>query len=231
MPALFVTATGTDIGKTYVTTGLIRSLRKSGRRIEAIKPIVSGFDPQNNMESDPYLLLDALNIAPDAESLARISPWRFKAPLSPDMAARYEKRCIDFEHVADYCRNAVHAAEELLLIEGIGGIMVPLDDRHTFLDLMTEVKLPLLLVAGSYLGTISHVLSTLDVLLRRGLPPLAIIINETPGSCVPMEATRETLANFCQDIPLVLLSRYVSVAAASSAFDQLTSLILSRLPE
>ena len=88
MSATFVTGTGTDIGKTFVTAGLIRHLRNQGRPVEAFKPVVSGFDAALPGLSDPAVLLAALRRASNLEEIARISPWRFAAPLSPDMAAR-----------------------------------------------------------------------------------------------------------------------------------------------
>ena len=88
-----------------------------------------------------------------------MSPWRFAAPLAPDMAAAREGRALDFDRPDRVCRHAIDARTDVLLIEGIGGIMVPLDERHTVLDWMVALRLPVLLVAGSYLGTISHTLT------------------------------------------------------------------------
>src|SRR5436305_15323969 len=94
MGALFVTATGTGIGKTFVTAGLIGELRAAGRSVQAIKPVVSGFDPANMASSDPVVLLEALGLS--HTHFDSISPWRFKAPLAPDMAASHEGRALDF---------------------------------------------------------------------------------------------------------------------------------------
>src|SRR5947199_3944457 len=147
MTAIFVTATGTDVGKTFVTVGLIRYLRAAGRAGDAIKPVVSGFDPQDLASSDPGILLDALGRP--AADLDRISRWRFAAPLSPAMAARREGRPIDFNALIDFSRRAVVGHRDIMFIEGVGGIMVPIDDTHTVLDWMSAMRLPLLLVAGS----------------------------------------------------------------------------------
>src|SRR5689334_6196325 len=137
MGALFITATGTDIGKTFVTAGLIAELRAAGRSVHAIKPVVSGFDPAHSAGSDPAVLLDALERS--TADLDAISPWRFKAPLAPDMAAGQEGRSVDFAALVAFSRDAIAAARDVLLIEGVGGIMVPLDDRHTVLDWMAEL--------------------------------------------------------------------------------------------
>jgi len=225
MSATFITATGTDIGKTFVAVGLIRHLRSQGRPVGALKPIVSGFDPSVPAGSDPAALLKALGRPATIEELALTSPWQFRAPLSPDMAARAEGRRLNVETVISFCRDAIAAAEGTLLIEGVGGIMVPLDDRHTVLDWMAELRLPLVLVAGSYLGTISHTLSALDVLARRNLTVRALVVNETIGSPVPIRETLATLANFATGIPLLALPRLPSATVVHPVFEKLTELV------
>ena len=142
MTAFFITATGTDIGKTFVAAGLIRHMQAAGRPVEALKPVVSGFDPGAWHGSDPGVLLAALGRPAELAEIERISPWRFTAPLSPDMAARREGRAIDFEALVEFCRRSMTQASGTLLIEGIGGIMVPLDDRHTVLDWMSALRIP-----------------------------------------------------------------------------------------
>ena len=196
MTAIFITATGTDIGKTFVAGGLIQHLRAAGRTIDALKPVATGFDPGALDASDPGILLSAMGRPVTFAEIERIAPWRFAAPLSPDMAARHENRTLDFNSLVDFSRRAIAAHSGMLLIEGIGGIMVPLDETHTVLDWMAALNIPLVLVTGSYLGSLSHTLTSLDVLRRRELAIKAIVVNETPGSTVPLADTVETLARF-----------------------------------
>ncbi|HXW48554.1 MAG TPA: dethiobiotin synthase, partial [Xanthobacteraceae bacterium] len=151
MTAIFITATGTDVGKTFVGASLIRHLRQMGRIVEAIKPVVSGFDPDRPEASDPGILLQALDLPVTPQEIERISPWRFRAAVSPDLAAQREGRRIDVDAVISYCQDVVERRQDILLIEGIGGIMVPLDEQRTVLDVMMALQLPLILVAGSYL--------------------------------------------------------------------------------
>ncbi|HEY9345369.1 MAG TPA: dethiobiotin synthase, partial [Inquilinus sp.] len=99
------------------------------------------------------------------------------------------------------------AGEDPLLIEGVGGAMVPLTDHETVLDWIAALRVPVLLVAGSYLGTISHTLTTLGVLRTAGLDVRAIVLNETLGSTVPLEETRETVSRFADDISVLALAR------------------------
>jgi dethiobiotin synthetase len=135
-----------------------------------------------------------------------ISPWRFAAPLSPDMAAAREGRALDFDAIVEFSRRAATSADRVL-IEGVGGIMVPLDERHTVLDWMSTLRLPVLLVAGSYLGTISHTLTALRVLAQRNLTVVAVAVSEsvTPGA--PLDETVATIARFADLIEVVGVPR------------------------
>src|SRR5271155_98716 len=205
MSAFFITATGTDIGKTYVTAGLLRHLRSEGA--STIKPVASGFTAETAATSDPVQLLEAMGEAITAETLTRISPWRFAEPLSPDMAAAREGRVIDFDALVEFCRAGVFAAKGPFFIEGVGGVMVPLDARHTVRDWLAALGLPVVLVAGPYLGTISHTLTALDVLARTRLRVAALVVNETAESAVPLEETMATLGRFAGAIPIVALHR------------------------
>jgi dethiobiotin synthetase len=203
--AIFITATGTDIGKTFVAASLIGHLRQMGRIVEALKPVVSGFDPATPLSSDPGILLQALGIPVTAEEIDRIAPWRYRAALSPDLAAQREGQTIDVGSVIAFCRTAIDQRRDILLIEGAGGIMAPLDGERTMLDLMMALQLPLILVAGSYLGTISHTLTALDALFRRNMKVLATIVSETPNSTVPLADTVAAIARFAE--PVVGLPR------------------------
>jgi len=198
--AIFITATGTDVGKTYVAASLIRHLRGMGRLVDAIKPVVSGYDPEAAEASDPGVLLHALGLPVTEQEVDRISPWRFRAALSPDLAAAREGRAIDVDTVIKFCQTAIEQRRDILLIEGVGGIMVPLDGERTILDVMMALQLPLILVAGSYLGTISHTLTALDALFRRELQVLAVVVSETSGSAVPLDDTVAAIARFVEPV-------------------------------
>ena len=223
MTAVFVTATGTGIGKTFVSAGLIRHFRSAGRAVDAIKPVVSGFDGAE--DSDPALLLGALGRSASEQEIARMSPWRFRAPLSPDMAARREQRAIPFAEVVAYCRNAMAQRRGVLLIEGIGGIMVPLDDRHTVLDLMSLLRIPILLLAGSYVGTISHTLTSLEILARRNLDVAAVVVSESEGSAASLAETVAAIERFANSIDVVGLPRLPAGAGDHPAFARLAALL------
>ncbi len=200
MTTIFVTSSGTDIGKTYVSALLVRQLLAKGLPVRALKPIVSGIEEQTFAASDPAALLAALGELVEFDNAELVSRWRFTAALSPDMAARREGAEIDFGELVHHClaRAALH---DPLVIEGVGGLMVPIDDSHTVLDWMLALKpadvVPLLVV-GSYLGTISHTLTTLDVMRRNDLEPRAIVVSESLSAPVPLEETVETIRRFAK---------------------------------
>lgn len=200
MTAIFITATGPDVGKTSVVASLIRHLRQLGRAVEAIKPIVSGYDPAQAAGSDTGVLLAALGLPFSPEAIDRISPWRFRAPLAPDVAAAREGRSIDVDGVVGFCQSAVERRRDVLLIDGVGGTMVPLDKDRTILDVMMALRLPLILVTGSHPGSISHTLTALDSLLRREMSVIATIVTETAGSTMPVDEVVGSIGRFTEPV-------------------------------
>jgi dethiobiotin synthetase len=208
MSAIFITATGPDVGKTLVVASLIRHLRQLGHAVDAIKPIVSGYEPAQAAASDPGALIAALGLPFSPESIDRTSPWRFRAALSPDLAARLEGRSIDVDAVIAYCKTAVERRRDVLLIEGVGGIMEPLDDHRTLLDVMMALGLPLILVTGSYRGAVSHTLTALDSLLRRDMHVLSTIVSETPGSKLALDDVVAAISHFTE--PVIGLPRQLA---------------------
>ena len=157
LPArLFVTGTDTGVGKSYVA-----ALLTVGLEAAYWKPVQSGADA----DADWVRRVTGL-------SAERILPetYRLRAPLSPHEAARREGVQIEMGRFA-------LPEQERLIVEGAGGVMVPLDDRHLMVDLMVKLALPVLVVVRSELGTINHTLLTLEQLRRRGCPLLGVVVN------------------------------------------------------
>ena len=225
MGAVFVTATGTDIGKTFVTAGLIRLMRDQGAAVGALKPVVSGYDSSVVETSDPAVLLRALGRPVSAEEIERIAPWRYRAPLAPDLAAAREGRTLDFDALIAFTQKAIDTTNGTLFVEGAGGIMAPLDSRHTVIDWMTMLRAPLLLVVGSYLGTISHTLTALHVLAQRKLEIAAIVVSESERSPLPLDETVESIARFSNGIEVAGLPRLPGGIAEHPAFGQIAKLL------
>jgi dethiobiotin synthetase len=222
--AVFITGTGPAVGKTFVAAALIKHFRSMEREVDAIKPVVTGYDSVNAANSDPGVLLSAVGLPPTPVGIERISPWRFRAALSPDRAAYHEGRRIDVDRVIAFCQSAVEQRRGILLVEGVGGIMAPLDERRTILDVMMALRLPLVLVAGSYPGSVSHTLTALDSLFRRDMNVLAIVVSETPGSPVPIDETVAAASRFAEAVIALPRSRHQGGETATvAAFGRLFS--------
>ena len=178
-PGLFVTGTDTGIGKTVIAGAIAMLQRRAGRRVGVLKPIATGcrFLPGVGLVSS-----DAEFLAWSAESmhnLATISPVRYHDPLCPLTAARRAKQPIDFTTIAD-AYSQIAADNDFVVVEGIGGLLVPLTETLTVLDLAEAfncAELPLLIVAASTLGTLNHTLLTVQAARSRGLTIAAIVVN------------------------------------------------------
>ncbi|WP_321396584.1 dethiobiotin synthase [Emcibacter sp.] len=207
---IFVTGTGTGIGKTHVTCQAIKNRKKAGFRVNALKPVISGFDPENAADSDTGLLLEALDRDITDETINAISPWRFEAPLSPDQAAEAEGRSLNIEELVDFCTSACTADYDYHFIEGVGGLMVPLNATHTVLDWIKALKCDIWLVAGTYLGSLSHTLSVCDVLDHHNLSLSQLILSESEDNSVGLQKTAATLQGFLPEISINSLQREIN---------------------
>lgn len=175
MTGVFITGTGTDVGKTHVTGLLLRGLRVRGVNAGSIKPVQTGCAP-----GEPPLDLAAhwrLAGWQPAESVARAcAPFVFADPVSPHLAAQRAGVRLDVAVVAEAVRAAARHFE-FSLVEGAGGVLVPLNECETQLDLMRALALPVLLVAEAGVGTINHTLLTLAALRGAGVPVLGVVLN------------------------------------------------------
>lgn len=185
----FITSSGTGVGKTFVTKQLTRQLRARGTSVAALKPVISGYDEVDE-NSDTALLLAAQG----GSEIEAISPFRFAAPLSPNLAAAKEGRTVSLEALTTFCLQPRDA--DVVLVEGVGGLMVPLNNEHTTLDWMTALGWPVILVAGSYLGAISHALTACEMLRAKGLLLQAVVVSESEESTVELADTTETMQQF-----------------------------------
>ncbi len=207
MSAYFVTGTGTSVGKTYVTCGIVRAVRAAGQKAMALKPIVSGYDSRAASASDPGLLLDAMGVPVNEANIAAIAPWRFAAPLSPDVAAAREGRSINVTSLTSFCKSAVEAAPQHIFIEGAGGVAAPLDTHRTVADFMAVLRLPAVLVAGTYLGTISHAITSAEAMVQRGIIIAALVLSESLESPMPPAETAQVLGRFLPTVPIHIIPR------------------------
>jgi dethiobiotin synthetase len=207
MAAFFVTGAGTDIGKTWAAAQLLRYWRSRGLAPEAVKPVATGYHPERPEDSDAAALLGGLGRTVDAATVEAMTPIRLRAPLSPDQAAAREGVWIWAESAAAACRPVLAAARGPVLVEGAGGVMTPLNDGETMLDLALALGLPSIFLAGSYLGAISHALTGLAAMRGRGARTALVLVNETPGSPVDLLETAQTLTRHAQGAPVLAIPR------------------------
>jgi dethiobiotin synthetase len=206
MTAFFVTGAGTDIGKTWVCAALLRFWRERGLEPMALKPVASGYDPTAPQDSDGGALVAALGQPMDAAHVEAITPFRLRAPLSPDQAAAREGVRLSASEVVTACAPLIARARGPVLIEGAGGVMSPLNEVETMLDLALAFQIPAIFVCGSYLGAISHALTGLAVLKAAGVATPLILVNETPGSVVDLRETASSLTDHA-GAPAVAVTR------------------------
>ena len=213
MTALFVAGAGTDVGKTYLSELLLRDARARGRRVRALKPVASGMPPLDDpafAASDTGRLLCAAGEPLSARSVDACSPWRFRAPLSPDMAAQAEGRLLVFDEIVAWTRAAIARAQDeaaSVLVEGVGGLMSPMCETATNLDFALALGCPVLLVSGSYLGAISHAATAWACGRANQLQMCGIVVSETDGSGVDLAAAAERVARFSSGARVVTLAR------------------------
>lgn len=205
MSAYFITGAGTEIGKTHIAAGMIRNWRDRGIPARALKPVATGYQPAMSPHSDAGILLRAMGMQTSDAMVATICPWRFPDPISPDMASARFGKPIAFNSVLDFCRAEITRASVPLLVEGIGGAMVPLDDRHTVRDWIAALGIPAIVVAGGYLGTISHTLCAIEALRARGVSIAALVLNPMPPLPVRIEATRDAIVRHSPDPAMPVL--------------------------
>lgn len=183
MKVLFITGTDTNVGKTRVACALAAAWRRAGHRVAALKPIETGCaeGPNGLVGADSARLADASGKLSDS---SLVGPIRLRAPASPEAAAALESCHIDLALV-DRAAHLLGRDADLLLVEGAGGLLVPIDPATTMADLAARLRATLLVVARSSLGTINHTLLTLEAARRRSLPVLGVVLNQlspVPGA-------------------------------------------------
>jgi dethiobiotin synthetase len=202
---VFVTGTGTEVGKTVVAAVLARAQAAAGRRVAVFKPALSGLDdyePGGELPDHELLRLASGSTQTDDE----IAPYRYGPAVSPHLAAEMAGEEIDPSRLAVAAREAA-AGADLLVCEGVGGFLVPLTPDYLVRDLARELALPVVVVASPGLGTINHTLLTLAAVRAAGLGAGAVVLNPWPDEPSRMEeSNRETIARLGR-IPVTTLPR------------------------
>jgi dethiobiotin synthetase len=172
---IFITGTDTGVGKTFVAAGIASALHGRGLNVGVMKPAETGCTMRRGalVPRDARTLMQAARVDDD---LDLVNPYRFPAPLAPSVAAAREGLSIDLRRIAAMYRK-LERKHAFMIVEGAGGILVPITERRSFLDLAAFLGLPVLIVARPSLGTINHTLLTVMALRQRKLPIAGIVIN------------------------------------------------------
>lgn len=178
MRGIFVTGTDTGVGKSVVTGLLAKYLRKKGFKVITQKWIQTG----SKITTDINLHLKIMGLSKDAvrEQLGLVCPYIFKFPASPHLAARAEKRRIDLARIKESF-TLLSSQFDFVIVEGIGGTLVPVNEKHLVIDIARELNLPVLVVAQNKLGAINQTLMTVEALKMRKMKILGILFNNRRG--------------------------------------------------
>jgi dethiobiotin synthetase len=198
----FVTGTDTGVGKTVVAGVLIKALQMLGSRVCGMKPIESGCRRRGSMllPSDGAFLKE---ISQMKEPLSHVSPSCFESPLAPMIAAEREGRRVDLKNILSIFM-VLSDKYDAVVVEGIGGLRVPIKADYSVADLAAEMGLPLLVVASPFLGTINHTLLTIDYAQAKGLEIAGIVINYMrPSEGSLAEGTNPSVLERLSPVPLI----------------------------
>lgn len=208
---LFITGTDTGVGKTFVAGILATLLRVRGIDVGVMKPVETGCPPHDGrLQPQDALYLKEKGRA--ADPLDEICPYAFEMPAAPSVAAEAAGIVIDLERIAARF-TGIAARHTLTLVEGAGGLLVPLNDAADYTDLMRKLDIPILVVARASLGTINHTLLTVHWANHLGLPLIGVVLNSPAGPLAPSE--QSNLAALVRRLPTPLLGSVPHVPDAS----------------
>lgn len=190
---LFITGTDTGVGKTFFTCALAALLRSYGYNVGVMKPAETGCVEKDGalFPEDAWQLKNASGCA---EAIETICPYRLPEPLAPSIAAERAGVKIDIDHILAVYRD-IAARHDITLVEGAGGLLVPVVPSFTYADFARVAKLPIIVVAANRLGAINHLLLTLDYASCKGLSPIGYVLNQVAAeSSLAAVTNREVLA-------------------------------------
>ena len=205
----FITGTDTGVGKTVVAAGLAALFKKNGLDAGVMKPIQTGCASRRGerIAVDARFLLQA---AGADDPIDEVCPYRFKIPAAPLVAAEYENKTVDLDRIEDAYRR-LSSRHRIMVVEGIGGLLAPISSTATVMDLALRLKLPLIIVAHTRLGTLNHTLLTVRAAQQGGLGITGVIFNRTgraPGGLA--ERTNPEVFSRLSSVPVLGTIPYMS---------------------
>lgn len=191
---VFITGTDTGCGKTMITTTLLAALQKEQKTVVAIKPVATGF-VADSRDNEDELILKSMQ----PELTLPVCCRKFALPVAPNIAARAENTAILFEELVEFChQHYIQSRPEVMLIEGAGGLLVPLTDTSTWIDFIHMLGARVLLVVGIRLGAINHALLTAAMLRAAGISCVGWIANCLCPETLQMQEVIDTIREFME---------------------------------
>jgi len=191
MKPLFITATDTDIGKTYVCAGLAHSLKKLDIDVGIMKPFACGVKQKTGFSSNDLTILSKAAMVNDAEEL--LNPFFFPIPASPYTAAKNFGVKIDIDYLMK-CFRKLDKIHDVMLVEGIGGIMTPILKDYAIIDLIKDLEANTIIVTSSKIGTINHTILTCNICKSMKIPVKGLIINNFDSIGYPISELERDLS-------------------------------------
>jgi dethiobiotin synthetase len=216
MRGVFVTGTDTGAGKSIVAAAICAALAARGERVGAFKPVVTGLDePPGEWPPDHELLV---SVASAGQSPEDVAPYRFGPAASPHLAAPLEGVSVD-RSVLLGAASGASARADVLVVEGVGGLMVPLTEDYLVRDLAAELGLPVIVAARPGLGTINHTLLTVQAARAAGLAPAGVVLTPSAARPSAVEASNQATIERLADVSVSSLPpiRRRSLAQAGSS--------------
>ena len=199
MKPLFITATDTDIGKTYVCAGLAHSLKKLNIDVGIMKPFACGVKQKTGFSSNDLTILSKAAMVNDAEEL--LNPFFFPIPASPYTAAKNLGVKIDINYLMK-CFRKLDKIHDVMLVEGIGGIMTPILKDYAIIDLIKDLEANTIIVTSSKIGTINHTIMTCNMCKNMKIPVKGLIINNFDSTGYPVSDLERDL-NALTNLPVL----------------------------
>lgn len=191
----FITGTDTDCGKTYVTVALLNHLRQKQLKVRALKPVASGCQEENGvLINQDIMRLEQANGA----QTPPIWQWKLRSPISPNLAAVEDNVIITTSKIKTFYENYPKTDLDCLLIEGAGGLLVPLNDQETWVDFLVQTRIPVILVVGMRLGCMNHALLTAYALNKQHIHCGGWIANFLDPNMLAQAGNLETLKQWLQ---------------------------------
>ncbi len=218
MRGLFVTGTDTGVGKTVLSAALLAAMVAAGERVRAHKPVVTGLEEPDSEHWPPdhVMLARAAGMEPEA-----VAPLRYGPAVSPHLAAQLAGERIDPERVLAAARES--DGEEIVVVEGVGGLLVPLAEEYAVRDLAAELELPVVVTARPGLGTINHTLLTLQAARSAALDVRAVVLTPWPGEPSRIERSNRATVERIGGVEVGLLAAVpgADLSALARAGEQL----------